>query len=123
MFIIYISILANGRDGCAKLLGYNLGSLLSCGNYGGAEWHLVEKRCDIGLLYYFEELVRGVILGSAHHSGCIIEGYVLSIAELSNALGVEGFCVWNFKVVFVAKEYKPHNSPHIVNPIWVEKLH
>ena len=108
--------------GDAQEVADGVGGFLTGGDNGLTMGQLSEESTNVGLLHYFEEFVRSVVLLSPDGSGGIEEGDAFFLAMGDDVIKTEAFGLQIDKVILVSKEDFSLQTPVIVDIIGVKEV-
>ena len=103
--------------------GYHARGLLPCRNHRLKRWASGEKSLQINGFDNFKEFVACIVFQSSHTGGGIIEGDMLLREESLDFFQTIGALLRVLELESVGIKNMPHNFPHIVCLVRVEKFH
>ena len=72
---------------------------------------------------YLQIFVRCIALQPYHTAAGVIKPDASLVKKCLDFIKFETLGCFNAEMVAVSVEYMAHYAPHVVNPVWIEKLH
>ena len=114
---------SDGRNGAVEGTGDYLCCLLAGGDYCGAVGYFLQQCGDIGLCYYLQKGVGGIVFQTADLGCGVIEGQAFLGAEVAYIGLIETFFFDDAESVLIVEVYQAHDAPEVIDPVGVVKRH
>ena len=85
--------------------------------------HLKKEGMYVGGQDNIQELVRCIVLQTAHGGGSVVEAYAFLLKEGDDEVKAEGLCLGVHEMVLVAKENEALYAPVVIDKVGIVEVH